>query len=75
MALANLATEPAVITATIWDDAGAMLGAQNIPLAGSGHASFALPAEILLTAGGESSNSEPRATEASPGWASASVPL
>jgi probable HAF family extracellular repeat protein len=51
VALANLATEPATMTATIWDESGRMLGTQNIPLAGSGHTSFVLPTGILLTSG------------------------
>jgi probable HAF family extracellular repeat protein len=51
VALANLVSESAVITAIIWDEEGTMLGTQNIPVAGSGHTSFVLPAEILLTSG------------------------
>ena len=51
IALANLSSATANITATIWDDNGNQLGTQNLTLAGSGHTSFVLPNQILLTAG------------------------
>jgi len=51
VALANLATTSANITATIWDDSGNQLGMQTISVAGSGHTSFVLPTQISLTAG------------------------
>ena len=51
VALANLSTSSANITATIWDDSGNQLGTQNITVAGSGHTSFVLPNQIALTSG------------------------
>jgi virginiamycin B lyase len=51
VALANLSTSSANITATIWDDSGTQLGTQNITVAGSGHTSFVLPTQIALTSG------------------------
>jgi len=51
VALANLSTTSANITATIWDDGGNQLGTQNLTIAGSGHTSFVLPTLVPLTAG------------------------
>lgn len=51
VALANLSTISANIKATIWDDSGNPLGTQTITVAGSGHTSFVLPTQILVTAG------------------------
>jgi virginiamycin B lyase len=51
VALANLSTSSASITATMWDDSGNLLGTQIITIAGSGHTAFVLPAQLALTAG------------------------
>src|ERR1017187_4582031 len=51
VALTNLATTSASITATIWDDSGNQLGTQTITVPGNGHTSFVLPTQISLTAG------------------------
>ena len=51
VALANLSTSSASITATVWDDSGTNLGSETITIAGSGHTSFVLPTQIPLTAG------------------------
>ena len=51
VALANLSTSAANITATMWDDSGNVLGTQIITIAGSGHSSFVLPTQLPLTAG------------------------
>jgi hypothetical protein len=51
VALVNLSSASTTITATIWDDAGSLLGTQIIPLAGSGHTAFPLPSQLALTAG------------------------
>lgn len=51
VAIANLSTAFANITATIWDESGNQLGTQTIAVAGSGHASFVLPTQLSLTAG------------------------
>jgi virginiamycin B lyase len=51
VALVNLSTTSANITATIWDDTGSQLGTQNLILVGNGHTSFVLPTLIPLTAG------------------------
>lgn len=50
VALANLSTSSASITATMWDDGGTLLGSQSITVAGSGHTSFVLPTQFPLTA-------------------------
>lgn len=50
VALANLSTSSASITATVWDS-GTNLGSQTITAAGGGHTSFVLPTQIPLTAG------------------------
>jgi hypothetical protein len=50
VALANLSTSSATITATMWDDSGTLLGSQGITVAGSGHTSFELPNRLPLTA-------------------------
>jgi hypothetical protein len=51
VALANLSTSSAIVTATIWDDRGNQLGTQPITIAGSGHTSFVLSTQLPLTAG------------------------
>jgi hypothetical protein len=51
VALANLSTTTATVTATVWDDSGNQLGTQTLTLAGSGHTSFVLPTQIPVTAG------------------------
>ena len=51
IAIVNLSPAAAALTATIWDDNGNRMGTQVIPLAGSGHASFALPDQLPLTVG------------------------
>jgi hypothetical protein len=51
VALANLATTSANVTATIWDDSGNRLGTQTITIAGNGHTAFVLPNQLALTAG------------------------
>lgn len=51
VALANLATTTANVTATVWDDSGNQIGIQNITIAGDGHTSFVLPTQIPVTAG------------------------
>ncbi len=49
VAIVNLSSSPAMITASIWDDSGNQLGTQNIFIPANGHTSFALPLEISLT--------------------------
>jgi len=51
VALANLSSSSATITATMWDDGGNSLGSQPIAIAGSGHASFVLTTQLPATAG------------------------
>jgi hypothetical protein len=51
MALVNLATGSANITATIRDEDGTQLGVQQIFIPGNGHTSFALPDRLSLTTG------------------------
>ena len=51
VALANLSSSTANVTATTWDDSGNNLGSQTITVAGSGHTSFALPTMISATTG------------------------
>lgn len=51
VALANLSTSAANVTATIWDDSGNQHGIQTIPIAGNGHTSFVLPTQIPATTG------------------------
>lgn len=51
VALANLSTSSANVTATMWDDSGILLGTQIITIAGSGHTAFVLPTELSLTTG------------------------
>jgi hypothetical protein len=51
VALANLSTSSANVTATVWDDRGIQLGSQVIAIPGSGHTAFVLPDKIGLTAG------------------------
>ena len=51
VALANLSSVTADVTATMWDDAGNQLGTQTFTIAGNGHTSFVLPSQIPITAG------------------------
>ena len=51
VAIANLSTASADITATVWDDSGNQLATQVITIAGSGHTAFVLPTQIPPTAG------------------------
>lgn len=51
VALTNLSTTAASITATIWDDSGNQLGTQPFEIAGNGHLAFVLPDLLPLTAG------------------------
>jgi hypothetical protein len=51
VAIANLSTASAGVTATIWDDSGNPLGAQTLTIGGSGHTAFVLPNQLPLTAG------------------------
>ena len=51
VALVNLSTSSANITATIRDANGNQLGAQTITIEGSGHDSFVLPNDLPQTAG------------------------
>lgn len=51
VALANLSTSSANITATMWDDSGNQLGTQTFTVAGSGHKAFVLPTQLTLTTG------------------------
>src|ERR1035441_9632810 len=46
VALANLSSASANVTATMWDANGNQLGTQSITIAGNGHTSFALPTEL-----------------------------
>jgi hypothetical protein len=51
VALANLSTSTASVTATMWDDSGSLLGTQIITIAGNGHTAFVLPNQLALTTG------------------------
>jgi hypothetical protein len=51
VAIANLSTASAAITATMWDDSGNLLGTQTLTIGGSGHTSFVLPDQLPVTAG------------------------
>ena len=51
VALANLLTSSANVTATMWDANGNRLGTQTITIAGNGHTSFVLPIQLPVTAG------------------------
>lgn len=51
VALANLSTSFAYVTATTWDANGNQLGIQTITIAGNGHTSFVLPTQFPQTAG------------------------
>ena len=51
VALANVASGSASVTATMWDDSGNSLGTQSITIAGSGHTSFVLSSQLPPTAG------------------------
>ena len=50
VALANLGTQQISVGVTIRDDAGSVIGTDQIPLAAKGHTSFALPARLAQTA-------------------------
>lgn len=50
VAIANLSTTSANITATIWDDSGNPLGTGTLTIDGSGHQAFVLPDQLKLTA-------------------------
>jgi len=51
VALANVSSSSASVTATMWDDSGNKLGSQAIEIVGSGHTSFDVPSQFPLTAG------------------------
>ncbi len=51
VALANVSTAPANVTATIWDDAGSRLGSETMAVASGGHVAFVLPNRLPLTTG------------------------
>jgi hypothetical protein len=51
VALANLSTSSANVTATVWDASGKEVGLQTMTIAGNGHTSFSLPTQIPTTAG------------------------
>ncbi len=51
VALANLASTSASVTASAWDDNGSLIGRQSIQFAASGHTSFDLPTLIPQTTG------------------------
>jgi hypothetical protein len=51
MALVNLGLSAANVNATIWDESGTQLGTQPVSIPGNGHAAFALPDKLPLTAG------------------------
>jgi len=51
VALTNLSTSSAVLTATSWDLSGNQLGTQSIPVAASGHTSFVVSTQFPETAG------------------------
>ena len=51
VAFANTSIPMASITVTAWDDSGARITSQAIPVAESGHTSFVLPSQFPLTAG------------------------
>ena len=51
VALANLSSTQASITATIWDENGNQLGTPTITVAGSGHTAFVLSTKFPLTIG------------------------
>jgi hypothetical protein len=51
VAMANLSTASAAITATMWDDSGNLLGTRTLTIGGSGHTAFVLPDQLPVTAG------------------------
>jgi hypothetical protein len=51
VAIANLSSSPAAITATLFDENGNQLGVQTIPVGGNGHTSFVLPTQFALASG------------------------
>lgn len=52
VALANLSPAAATVTATVWDDAGTLVGTATLdPIPGNGHTSFVLPNQVGLTGG------------------------
>ncbi|MEQ1949479.1 MAG: hypothetical protein ABL995_19975, partial [Bryobacteraceae bacterium] len=50
VALSNVATTGATVTAKIYDDAGTLLQTASVNLAGRGHTSFLLPSTYSATA-------------------------
>jgi hypothetical protein len=51
VALANLSTSSASITATAWDDSGTQVASRTLTISGNGHASFVLVNELPQTGG------------------------
>jgi hypothetical protein len=51
VALVNLATDPANITARLWDEDGGQLDVQQISIPGNGHTSFVLTDRLVLASG------------------------
>jgi hypothetical protein len=51
MAFANLSPTPVDVAVTVWDENGVQIGSQTFTVAAAGHTSFAVPAQIALTAG------------------------
>jgi hypothetical protein len=49
VAVANVSTSPATITATVLDTNGNQLGTYSVPLAGNGHTSFVFPSQFAVT--------------------------
>jgi hypothetical protein len=50
IAISNPGAASAVITATMWDDSGTLLGTQTLPLPAGGHTAFELPRKLAVTA-------------------------
>jgi choice-of-anchor C domain-containing protein len=51
LAVANLSSGGATVSATMWDHNGVLLGSQPVTLPGNGHTSFAFPDKLPATAG------------------------
>jgi len=51
VALVNLSSNPANITARVWDEDGGQLDVQQITIAGNGHTSFVLTDRLALASG------------------------
>ena len=51
MAMANLSTSAANISATIWDANGSQIGTESINLSGDGHGGYVVPTVFTVTAG------------------------